>query len=115
QMGGDLAHRGVADDDVEATVEVRVPVRLVARVDDGPGAGGGRGDRLPHVVAAAGEDELRPGAVAGLALDGGGDAAGAGDDLPRDEEGQQVAGQAGELPATVHEVVLVGAEGVAGG
>src|SRR5699024_11254501 len=51
------------------------PVRLVAGVDDRAGAGGGRGDRLPHVVAAAGEDESgRPGGVGarGGAVRGGG-------------------------------------------
>src|SRR5699024_8240346 len=100
---------------VEAAVEVRVPVRLVAGVDDGAGAGGGGGDRLPHVVAASGEDELRARPLARFAGGGGGDAAGAGDDLAGDQEGQQVPGQAGELAAPVHEVVLVGAEGVAGG
>src|SRR5690606_24985232 len=75
QVGGDLAHGRVADDHVEAAVQVRVPVRLVAGVDDGAGAGGGGGDRLPHVVAASGEDELRARPLARFAGDGGGDAA----------------------------------------
>ena len=51
---GGLAHVGVADDDVQAAVALGVGVRLVAGVDDRPGAGGGARRRPPRCGRRAG-------------------------------------------------------------
>ena len=106
QERGVLAHVGVADDHVQAAEALGVGVRLVPRVDDGPAAGGGRGDALPDVLGALAQAE--DGAPCRLQ-----DLAGAGVDLARDEERDEHLGVTVELVVPFGQVVLVAAVGVA--
>ncbi len=106
EQSGRLAHVAVADDDVQAAVEVGIGMRLVAGVDDRPRPGGGARDALPHVVGTLAQAVHRP--ARGLQ-----DLAGPGDELAGDEERDEPIGQPGELATALHEVVLVAAVGVA--
>ena len=104
---GVLAHVGVAHDHVEAAVALGVGVGLVPGVDDRPGAGGGRRDALPDVLGPLGDAVQRaPGGLQHLA--------GAGEDLPADQERDQHLGVVGEVVAPGGQVVLVAAVAVAG-
>ena len=106
QEGGVLAHVGVAHDHVEAAEPLGVGVGLVAGVDDGAAAGGGRGDALPDVLGPLAEAEDGPaGRLQHLA--------GAGVDLAADEERDEHLGVAVELVVALGQVVLVAAVGVA--
>src|SRR3712207_4765537 len=84
-----------------------VGVRLVAGVDDRPGAGGRRGDALPDVLGALADAVDRP--ARGLQH-----LARADHDLPADQERDEHVGQPAELPVPAHQVVLVAAVAVAG-
>ena len=102
-----LGHVRVADDHVQPPVALGVGVRLVAGVDDRPGAGGRRGDALPDVLGALADAVHRP-------ARGRQHLAGAADQLPGDQERDQHVGQPGELAVPADQVVLVAAVGVAG-
>src|SRR5690606_22209275 len=107
QQGGDLVHVRVADDDVQPPVALRVGVRLVAGVDDGPAAGGSAGDALPDVFGPLGQAVDRPARrLQHLAR--------AADQLPGDQERDEDVGQPAELPVPRDEIVLVAAVRVAG-
>ena len=102
-----LAHVRVADDHVQPAEAFRVGVRLVAGVDDGTGARGGRRDALPDVLGALRDAVLRsPWAMQDLPC--------AAPDLTCHEERDQDVGHARELPVARDEVVLVTAVGVPG-
>ncbi len=108
EEGGDLAEVGVAGDDVESPVLLRVGVGLVAGVHDRAFQGRFEADFLLEEV----------GSLAELVVDGGGavlgaDLAGAGEDLAGGEPREEVADEVGERDGAVHEVVLVAAVGVA--
>ena len=106
EEGGVLAHVGVAHDDVEAAEALGVGVRLVAGVDDGPAAGGGRRDPFPDVLGPLAEaEDGAPGRLEHLA--------GPGVDLPADQERDEHLGVAVELVVALGQVVLVAAVGVA--
>ena len=107
EQGRGLAHVAVADDDVQSSVEVGIGVRLVTGVDDRTGPRGGARDALPHVVGPLAQAVHR--AARGLEH-----LAGAGDELPRDEERDEPLRQPGELALALDEVVLMAAVGVAG-
>ena len=100
-------HRGVTGDDVQATVKLRVGVRLVTGVDDGARARRGARDRLPYVVGTLRETET--GLIANCQQ-----LARAGEDLAGDEKGNERVGKFPEVPRAAHEVILVTAVGVAG-
>src|SRR4029450_14053899 len=85
---------------VRPPVPLGVGVRLVAGVDDRPRAGGRAGDPLPDVLGALGDAVDR-------AARGGGDVAGAADDLPADEERDQHVRQPLELAVAAGRVGLV--------
>ena len=81
-----LGQVGVADDDMQAAVLLGVRVRLVPGVDDGTRAGRRRGDAFPDVLSALAETEDRTAwSLQHLA--------GTGDQLPRDEEGDEDVGR----------------------
>ena len=99
---------GVADDDVQAPVAVGDGVRLVAGVDDRALEGRLEPDLGLEEVGALGDLVARSPAV-----DAEPDPAGAADDLARHEERDEAADDVGEGRAPGHEVVLVGAVGLA--
>ena len=107
QHGRGLAHVAVADDDVQAAVEVGIGMRLVAGVDDRSRPGGGARHALPHVVSALAQAvDGPPRRLEHLAR--------AADQLPGDEERDEPLRQSGELATPLDEVVLVAAVRVAG-
>src|SRR2546430_11825240 len=79
---------------------------LVARIDDRARRGGGAGDFLADVLRPLREAVVE--AARGLEY-----LARAGEDLPRDEEGDEPLGQALERHVAADQVVLVAAVGVA--
>ncbi len=102
QVGGDLAHVRVADDDVQPAVLLRVGVRLVPGVDDGPLQRG----LEPHL------DLEEVGPLADLeprlpAVDADPDPPGPADDLTGDEERGEVADDLPERRRPCHQVVLM--------
>lgn len=118
---GGLGHGRVAVDHVQPAVVLGICVGLVARVDHGPRARGGRGETFPNVVRA-----LREGIAGTVAAVAQGEAAefcgavgvhptGADQDLAGDQERDQHLYQARVLGAAGDHVVLVGAVGVPGG
>ena len=107
EQRGRLAHVRVADDDVQPPVPFGVGVRFVPGVDDRPGPGGGAGDALPDVVGPLGQ-------AVGRTARRLQHLAGAGDQLPGDQERDQPVGDLGELAAPGDQEVLVAAVGVAG-
>ena len=96
----------VADDDVHAPVRTRVGQGLVARVDDGARAGGGRGHGVPHLVGALGELEARR-------RGGGVDPPVPHQDLACHEEGDERVGDLAEVAPPMQQVVFVTAIRVA--
>ena len=92
---------------MEAAVALGVGVGLVASVDDRPAAGGRRTDPFPDVLGALGDRVRR--ATGGVQ-----DLAGAGIDLPADEEGNQYLGVVAHVVGSPGEVVLVAPVAVAG-
>ena len=107
EQHGRLAHVRVADDDVQAAEALGVRVRLVTGVDDRTGAGRRGRHALPDVLRALAHAVDR--STRRLQH-----LAGAADDLPGDEEGDQHVGEPAELAVPPYEVVLVTAVGVAG-
>src|SRR4029077_15550245 len=101
EIGRYLAQVGIADDHVQPTVLLRVRVRLVPGVDDGPLERGLQADLDLEEVGALADLEARAAAVGADA-----DPAGTADDLPgveeRDQEpddvGAQTAGRRGPPP-----------------
>ena len=106
QVGGDLRHVGVADDDVQAAVLLRVGVRLVPGVDDRPLERGLQAHLDLEEVGPLADLEALAARVLADA-----DLARAGDDLPGDEERRQVPDDVGERRGPPHQVVLVAAVG----
>ncbi len=97
-----LGQVGVADDDVEPSVLLRIRVRLVAGVDDGPLERGLESDLDLEVVGTLADLEAVRPAVLAQAYP-----AGPGHDLPRDEEWREVTNDVGEWRRALHEVVLM--------
>ena len=85
-----LAHVRVADDDVQPPVVLGVGMRFVPGVDDGSAAGRRRGHALPDVVGPLAHGIRR-------ALGRHDELAGAGGELPADEERQEDVGEGLEL------------------
>ena len=108
QIGGHLAHVGVANDHVEAPVLLGVGVGLVARVDDRPAV-----HRLEADLGLEEVRALRNLIVAVLDVVLGADLACPRVDLPRREKWHEVLDDAGEGHLAIHQIVLVGAVGVA--
>ena len=102
EVGADLAHVRVADDHVQPAVLLRVGVRLVPGVDDGPLERGLQADLDLEEVGALADLEARAAAVGADA-----DPAGAADHLPGDEERDQELDDVGKRRAAPHQVVLV--------
>ena len=101
-----LGHVRVADDHVQPAVLLAVGVRLVARVDDRAVVGRGARDLLVDVLRPLADAVVH--AVLGLE-----DLAGAGVDLARDQERDQLLGEVVEVDVAVDEIVLVAAVAVA--
>ncbi len=101
-----LGEVGVAEDDVQPAVLLRVGVRLVARVDDRPLQRGLQPDLDLEVVGALAD--LEP-VLAPVLADP--DAAGAADHLSGHEERREVPHDLAERRAAPHQVVLVRAVG----
>ena len=102
-----LAHVGVADDDVEPPVLLRIGVRLVARVDDGPLQRGLQAHLGLEEVGSLGQLVADAAALRPRAL--GPNLPRAGEHLAAHEERRQVTDDAGERCGPVHQVVLVAA------
>ena len=98
----DLREVGVADDDVQPAVLLRVGVRLVAGVDDGPLEGGLQTDLDLEEVGPLADLEAVVATVLTQAHP-----TGAGDHLSADEEGREVPDDVGEGRRAPHQVVLV--------
>ena len=107
----DLAEVRVADDHVQAPVLLGVRVRLVTGVDDRSLQRRLQSDLGLEEVGALGELERVTAAIVPGGLEA--HLAGAGEHLPGDEERRQIPDDVGERGGAIHQVVLVGAVGVA--
>ena len=107
EKGRVLAHVRVAHDHVQPPEALRIGVGFVAGVDDRAAPRRRGRDPLPDVLGPLAETEDRP--PRGLQH-----LAGAGVDLPADEERDQYLGVVREVVAPAREVVLVASVGVAG-
>ena len=108
QIGRDLGHVRVAHDHVQAPVALGIGMGLVARIDDRARGRRGPRDLLADVLGALAQAIVK----AARRLQ---HLPGAGEDLARDEEGDEPFGQPLEGHVPADEVVLVAAIGVAGG
>ena len=102
---------------MHAPVALGIGVRFVAGVDQWPGAGRCRGDRVPHLVGPLGEDVARVSEATGMGRATGlrirGDVTGTHEDLPGHQVGNKGARVVPEVAATTHEIVLMAAEAIA--
>ena len=102
QISRGLGEIGISDDHVEASVTLRVRMRLVSRVDDGALERGLQAHFHFEEVRTLRELESSL-----LPLLTAADASGPGKNLARDEEGSEVAHDVGEGRTPSHEVVLM--------
>ena len=106
EVGAHLAHVGVADDHVQPPVLLRVGMRLVARVDDGPLQRGLQAHLDLEEVGPLADLETRAPAVGTDA-----DPPGPADYLPGHEERDEEPDDVGERCRPSHQVILVRAVG----
>ena len=90
-------------------------MRLIAGIDDGPGARGGTGHALPHVVSTLAHHKPSLKVLVWCALRGNGDLARTTHQLPGNQERQQLLTQRLERHLPADEVIFVASIGIAQG